>query len=266
MDDNVFQTIQNKLPGFSKGKQQIATYILTAPNEAAFQTAAMIGKAVKISESTVVRFAVDLGYKGFPEFQKALQEEVKSQLLKGATPCTTAPTSPNDTYDTVVEEFAAYLCGHDRLFVLSDAVGQVLLPYCEYAGKMVIHTVVSLSCYSKELLFSELSRLIPGDPILVLCFGETSPLLRFALKQCRSMGTKIFLLTDQPSEFYENTDKIIKITHCEREGVPDLSRGMHLLHRVFALVQERNGCKFHDQKNLIEKEWSKYEECESKIF
>ena len=69
-----------KYGSMSKGQKLLATYITDNYDKAAFLTAAKLGEVVGVSESTVVRFAINLGYKGYPQFQKALEELVSSKL------------------------------------------------------------------------------------------------------------------------------------------------------------------------------------------
>lgn len=83
MDKNnvdLMRMIQIKFPRLSKGQKLIAEYILKHYDKAAFMTAAKLGSSVGVSESTVVRFANELGYEGYPELQKALQELIKNKL------------------------------------------------------------------------------------------------------------------------------------------------------------------------------------------
>ena len=68
------------MSGFSKGQKRIAGYILENYDKAAFMTASKLGKLVGVSESTVVRFASELGYDGYPSMQRALQEMIRSRL------------------------------------------------------------------------------------------------------------------------------------------------------------------------------------------
>src|SRR5512133_3217704 len=87
---SLMSQIEKALPGMSKGQKAIANYILTHYEHAAYLTAARIGEEAGVSESTVVRFAMELGFEGYPHFQKALQEELKvrltaAQRLKAAT-------------------------------------------------------------------------------------------------------------------------------------------------------------------------------------
>ena len=80
MNQDFLTVLKEKAPGFSKGQRRIAAYITEAYDKAAFMTANRLGKTVGVSESTVVRFAVDLGYDGYPSMQKAMQEMVLNRL------------------------------------------------------------------------------------------------------------------------------------------------------------------------------------------
>ncbi len=80
MSYDILTILQEKDPTFSKGQRRIARYITEAYDKAAFMTANRLGKTVGVSESTVVRFAVDLGFDGYPSMQKAMQEMVLNRL------------------------------------------------------------------------------------------------------------------------------------------------------------------------------------------
>ena len=78
--ENLLNKMNVKYQKFSKGQKKLASYISDNYDKAAFMTAAKLGETVGVSESTVVRFAIHLGYKGYPEFQKALEELVRNKL------------------------------------------------------------------------------------------------------------------------------------------------------------------------------------------
>lgn len=78
--DDLMNKIQNNLSTFSKGQRLIAKYIIEHYDKAAFLTASKLGSTVGVSESTVVRFATELGYAGYPQLQKALQEMIRNKL------------------------------------------------------------------------------------------------------------------------------------------------------------------------------------------
>ena len=80
MTKNILHTIQHDLGSFSKGQKRIAAFILENFDRAAFLTASKLGQEVGVSESTVVRFAAELGYGGYPSMQRALQEMIRGRL------------------------------------------------------------------------------------------------------------------------------------------------------------------------------------------
>ena len=80
MAKDILALISSKMNTFSKGQKLIANYILTSYDKAAFMTASKLGKTVHVSESTVVRFASELKYDGYPAMQKALQEMIRNKL------------------------------------------------------------------------------------------------------------------------------------------------------------------------------------------
>ena len=80
MVDSLMNRIETLMPKFSKGQKLIAKYIQTEYGKAAFMTAAKLGETVGVSESTVVRFATEIGYSGYPKMQQAMQEMIRDKL------------------------------------------------------------------------------------------------------------------------------------------------------------------------------------------
>ena len=80
MEKDLLSQIGDKLDEFSKGQKLIANYILSHYDKAAFMTASKLGVTVGVSESTVVRFATEVGFEGYPGLQKALQEMIRNKL------------------------------------------------------------------------------------------------------------------------------------------------------------------------------------------
>ena len=80
MSDDILSLLQERFRTFSKGQKLIANYIMDSYDKAAFMTASRLGKTVGVSESTVVRFAVELGFDGYPSMQKTLQALVRTKL------------------------------------------------------------------------------------------------------------------------------------------------------------------------------------------
>ena len=80
MEKDLLEVISQLTPQFSKGQRLIADYMIHHFDKAAFMTASKLGNTVGVSESTVVRFASEVGFAGYPELQKALQELIRNKL------------------------------------------------------------------------------------------------------------------------------------------------------------------------------------------
>ena len=80
MNKNLLGEIRERMPEFSKSQKIISDYILNNYDKAAYMTASKLGTTVNVSESTVVRYAIELGFEGYPEFQHSLQEIVRTKL------------------------------------------------------------------------------------------------------------------------------------------------------------------------------------------
>ena len=78
--NDIITRINEKFASMSKSHKKVATYIQEHYDQAVFMTAAQLGKELDISESTVVRFAMAIGFEGYPEFQKELVGCVKKKL------------------------------------------------------------------------------------------------------------------------------------------------------------------------------------------
>ena len=78
--NGLLRSIEEKMGVFSKGQKKIAAYIFENYDKAAFMTASKLGREVGVSESTVVRFAMEVGFEGYPQFQRSLKELIKRNL------------------------------------------------------------------------------------------------------------------------------------------------------------------------------------------
>ena len=255
--NNILLSIESRLPEFSKGKQQIALYILSNPNEAAFQTASQIGKAVNISESTVVRFAGDLGYKGFPPFQKALQQVVKSLLQKKepllperseskfTDPCVQEMEFIGEQLQQLwqkeavraLETFSQALSRCNTLYLTATALGSLFLPYCKFAAQWAMDSVFTLCSSPKEALLPVLRNVSPGDMVLALGMGEWEPSFSSVLEEAKKQGAEILLLTDGSSQRLSfRGDLVLEFTPRGQEMYLPTVQVLPFLQGIFSLA------------------------------
>ena len=80
MQEDLLVQIEKRMSTFSKSQKLIANFIINSYEKAAYMTALKLGNAVNVSESTVVRFAIEMGFEGYPELQKSLQSLIKNRL------------------------------------------------------------------------------------------------------------------------------------------------------------------------------------------
>ena len=195
MKHDVLLSIEQRMNTFSKGQKRIAQLIFERPNEVCFMTAAQIGKRADVSESTVVRFACELGYKGFPGLQKDLQKCVLSQIdSKQYVPEIHENTDDekllwaNKNIDNILktmelldfqslENAVSRLKNCRNIYLVSDLYSRGLLDYLEFHLSAVQERVVIVRSSI------ELMHLCPEDSVIFLCFGDgndSAPVLSYA--------------------------------------------------------------------------------------
>ena len=105
MNSQLSERIRSKSAVFSKGQRAIARYIQEHPDKVAFMTASRLGATVGVSESTVVRFATEIGYAGYPALQQAMQEMIRSKLTSvQRLEMTSQNIGPDKLLDAVLEQ------------------------------------------------------------------------------------------------------------------------------------------------------------------
>ncbi|MBP1745179.1 MAG: N-acetylmannosamine kinase [Firmicutes bacterium] len=218
MDDNkqdLMRTIQLKFPRLSKGQKLIAEYILKHYDKAAFMTAAKLGVSVGVSESTVVRFANELGFSGYPKLQKSLQELIKNKLttvqrielsndlvseetaLKGVLKSdmenirATLEKINHKTFEDVVNSiFAAkkiYIIGLRSASALSEFLGFYL---------HLILDNVHVVGYGVSDIFEQIINVSEDDLVIGIGFPRYAARTIESLSYAKSRGAKVVAITD----------------------------------------------------------------------
>lgn len=219
------KTLQNNLQEkekrkkFSKGQRLILEYIETHAEKAAFLTAAKLGEAVGVSESTVVRFAISLGYKGYPEFQRVLQEHVKQKLNSiqrmEMTSGILSELSESGVLESVlnsdIEKIKTTLDRMDKA-AFERAVDTLLqaktiyiigirscAPLASFLGfylNLIFEDVRVLQSSNSSELFEQMLRIGEKDVILGISFPRYSMRTLKALEFANHQGAQVITLTD----------------------------------------------------------------------
>lgn len=217
MENNkdLMRLIQSKFPRLSKGQKLISEYILKHYDKAAFMTAAKLGTAVNVSESTVVRFAIELGYEGYPELQKSLQELVKTKLtsvqrleltgdlvneenaLKGVLKAdmenirTTLEKVNQRTFDSFVDEiFKAR-----KIYIIGLRSSQALGDFLGFYLNLILNNVYVLHNGISDM-YEQMINIDENDLVIGIGFPrysiKTIEVLQFASKR----NAKVLSITD----------------------------------------------------------------------
>lgn len=229
--NELLNRINGKYSSMSKGQKLIATYITDNYDKAVFLTAAKMGETVGVSESTVVRFATCLGYKGYPEFQKALEEMVRNKLNSvQRMEVTYGRISQSEILQTVLQSDAEKIKStlekiDDAAFEL--AVGTILsakhiyivgirscAPLASFLAfylNLMFQNVHLLTTNSSSELFEQMVRINKDDVIIGISFPRYSMRTLKALEFANNRSAKVITITDSvhsPMNLYSSCNLI----------------------------------------------------------
>lgn len=208
--------INDKFNRMSKSHKKIATYIIDHYEQAAFMTAAKLGKTVGISESTVVRFAYALDYKGYPEFQEALAEWVKDKLNSvqkigakyGKSTQSEILTSVlsadiekiDDTIDHVdpqaFEAAVDTILNAKHVYIIGLRSCKPLAEFLHFYLNMIRADVVLLDSTSTSETFEQMLRISEKDAIIGISFPRYSMRTLKAMEMANDRNAKVITITD----------------------------------------------------------------------
>ena len=260
MTADILACIQNKMNSFSKGQRRIAAYILESYDKAAFQTARELGKSVQVSESTVVRFATQLGYDGYPEMQKALQgmvlnrltsvqrmelgtkrlrqEDVLNSVLQADMERirTTGEKIDRDAFAGAVE---ALLNAH-TIYILGVRSSSALSSFLCFYLKYMFEDVRLITSASASEVFEQIARISPRDALVGISFPRYSSVAVQAMKYGHNAGAKTVALTDcAASPLAAHTDFLLEAKSDMVSLVDSLIAPMSVINALIVAVAER---------------------------
>lgn len=184
MGKNILDILEDKAPSFSKGQMRIARYILSDLPKAAFLTAGALGKETEVSESTVVRFAVELGYDGFPQMQKALQDALMDRFVDGVP-------KPQTLQKEAMEKAVQILISARRIYLIARGEDKLLAAYmgnCLEKHFPDIHTLFENS--------GKLQFIGPEDVAVVFAVSPNGRQTEEMAAFCHNAGAKVIGITN----------------------------------------------------------------------
>lgn len=216
MAKGILYTLESGMSGFSKGQKRIASYIMENYDKAAFMTASKLGQLSGVSESTVVRFAYELGYAGYPALQRTLQEMIRSRLtstqriqvadsmMSGHDVLSSVMRSDFDRlrmvadkadrreFDLVVDE----LVRARHIYILGVRSSSFVAGYLNFYMHLLLDNVTLVQSNEAGAIFEQLFRIGPDDVMLAISFPRYSKITINTAKFAKDRGATILGITD----------------------------------------------------------------------
>lgn len=278
--DNLLVRIQKKYDTFSKGQKNLADYIIKNYDKAVFLTAARLGKEVGVSESTTVRFATQLGYKGYPEFHRALEELVRNRLTSIQRMEVTYGHVPQgeilDTIfqsdiekikltmesidhmafelavDTLLEARTIYIVGIRSCAPLASFLGFYL--------NLILDDVRLIQTSSASELFEQMIRINEKDVIIGISFPRYSMRTLKAIEFANNRKAKVITITDSvhsPINLYSSCNLIAKSDMASI--VDSLVAPLSVVNALVVALCMKRQSEVVDTLESMEKIWDEYQ-------
>lgn len=264
----------------SKGHKKIAEYIAENYDKAAFMTASKLGEKVGVSESTVVRFASILGFKGYPELQKELQRMIKSKLtavqrmevsdslvsdqnavkkLMSADIELIRETLENVSQSDFNEAVSA-INNASRIYILGVRSSAALANFMYFYLNPVFENVVLVDTTSVGEMFEQMFRIGKDDVCVALSFPRYSNQTINALRFIGDRGSKIIAITDSCESPIAKLADILLVAKSSMVSVVDsLVAPLSLINALVASVTFSRREEAYNNFNELEHIWDEYQ-------
>ncbi len=280
MTKNLLSRINEMKPGFSKGQRLIAGFITEHYDKAAFMTAAKLGSTVGISESTVVRFATELGYDGYPKMQKAMQEMIRDRLTSvQRIEVTQSRISGGNVLETVLskdiekirstleetskEDFenAVDAIAHAKtIYIFAVRSAAALASFLGYYYSLIFENVKVISNYGETEIYEKLFRISTDDVIIGISFPRYSNAAIQAMTFAKRRGTKVIALTDSMASPLAAVSDYLLIAKSDMAAVVDsLVAPLSMINALIVATVLKMGDDVKHTFGMLENIWQEYD-------
>ena len=280
MDNDVLAVIAEKTPEFSKGQRKIAKYIAANYDKAAFMTAGKLGKAAQVSESTVVRFAADLGYDGYPAMKKALQELIKNRLTTvQRIEASKEIMDKGDILDTVLNsdiekirftlediDASAFnlsvekIVGAKSIYVIGLRSSSYLAGFLGFYLNLLFDDVRVINQSAASEIYEQIQHIGEKDLCIAISFPRYSRRTITAIQFARDMGATVIGITDSGSSLVAKNSDIKLYARSDMLSFLDsLVAPLSLINALVVAAAESTGDKLEEKFKRLEAMWAEYE-------
>lgn len=279
MQNDILHIIHEKSPHFSKGQKLIAAFITTHYDKAAFMTAAKLGSAVGVSESTVVRFATEIGFDGYPALQKELKEMIRNKLTSvqrieitnqqigidnvldrvleldvDRIRKTLEETSRKDFYDAVDSIVAA-----QNIYIIGAKSAAVLARFLTYYFNLIFINVRLVHTTSSSEMFEQILRINENDVLIGISFPRYLTQTVKAFRYAKDNGAKVIAITDSKSSpLAEDADHLLLARSDMASFVDSLVAPLSLINALVVAVGLKRQQDISETFSKLEGIWDEY--------
>ena len=286
MRDDILSILEDRESTFSKGQRRIAAYITESYDKAAFMTASRLGKTVGVSESTVVRFAVELGFDGYPEMQKVMQEMVMNRLTSvqrievandriGNQDVLTKVLQADadkirQTAETVSREH--FRCAVEailkarKIYILGVRSAAPLANFAGYYMNYMFEDVRVVTVSGAGEMFENLVNITPEDVVIAFSFPRYSSATLKAAQYCRGVGATVIGITNSNlSPLAQNSDYVLIAKSDMVSLVDSLVAPLSVVNALLVALASAREKEVQKSLGTLERVWEEYNIYEKRV-
>ncbi len=277
---NLLSEIEERMSTFSKGQKLIANYVLENYDKAAYMTASKLGMLVKVSESTVVRFAIELGFAGYPEFQHALQEMVRTKLTSfERMEVTNSLIGDGDVLSKVLlgdmEKIRGTLGDIDRdafrdavasivqaknIYILGVRASSSLAGFLAHGLQMIFDSVKLVQTTSGSEMFEQIMSIGEEDVMIAISFPRYSKRIIHAVDFAHHAGADVIALTDSmASPIAAGADQVLTAKSDMASFADSLVAPLSIINAIIVAVSREKRDDLRVRLRLLEEIWDEYD-------
>ena len=279
MITHLLTRIDLMMNGFSKGQKRIALYIEEHYDKAAFMTASKLGETVGVSESTVVRFATELGYDGYPKLQKAMQEMIRNKLTSvQRIEVTSGRIGDGNVLDSVLnqdiekirrtieetshDDFARAvdeICAAKRIYIFGVRSTGAIASFLAYYFELIFdNNVILINTTSPSSTYEHIFRITEEDVMIGISFPRYSSTAIEAMNFARSRGAHAVAITDSmASPLVQSADSILIARSDMASIVDSLVAPLSLINALIVATVLKKKDEVTETFRLLEDVWNR---------
>ena len=286
MNEDILTLIQEKFSTFSKGQKRIAKFITEDYDKAAFMTTAKLGQTASVSESTVVRFATELGYSGYPTMQKAMQEMVLNRLTSAqrleiandrmsnqdvvATVLQSDADKLRQTAETINrDDFSAVvnaILSAKHIYLLGVRSAAALANFAGYYLNYMFSNVKVITTSGGGEMFEQLVNVEKGDVVLAFSFPRYSTATIKGAQYCRSVGATVVSITNSYSSPLAQCGDYVLVAKSDMVSFADsLVAPLSLVNALLVALSVGREEVLEKNFDTLERVWEEYHIYEKQV-